>query len=128
MHRAVDRLALEGLAIGALGIGAPVWLPPRRPRALAVEIRDDAGGLNALHDELRGRLAEAIAWEPERRRFRPHITVARLRSWAPPPAFADPSPPLVFEPASLTLYRSHLEPDGARYEGLTRVDLHGTDG
>src|SRR5579864_3939725 len=62
--------------VGELEVGAPVLLPPRRPRALAVEIRDPAGRLARLHDRLLAALASASGWEPERRRFRAHVTVA----------------------------------------------------
>jgi 2'-5' RNA ligase len=119
-------LALTGGRPGPLAIGAPVWLPPRRPRALALEVHDDSGGLTALTIELAAGLGAAIGWEPERRRFRPHVTVARLRSWAPPPACAEPTPPLVFEPEAVTLYRSRLDPGGAAYDALWRVELDGT--
>jgi RNA 2',3'-cyclic 3'-phosphodiesterase len=120
---AIAALALRGASVGPLGIGAPVWLPPRRPRALALEVHDESGGLTVLHEDLRAVLGAAIAWEPERRRLRPHITVARLRSWAGPPGLAEPTPPLVFEPPSVTLYRSRLAPDGATYQALARVGL-----
>ncbi len=124
---AVIDLATGGFSAGPLAVGAPVWLPPRRPRALALEIHDEAGGLTALYEDLRLRLGSAIGWEPERRRLRAHITLARLRTWAPPPECVEPTPALVFEPESITLYRSRLEPDGAVYEGLLRVGL-GIDG
>jgi len=122
---AVIDLASAGLTAGPLAVGAPIWLPPRRPRALALEVHDESGGLGALYDDLRVKLGSAIGWEPERRRFRPHITVARLRSWAPPPACVDPTPQVVFEPDSIALYRSRLEPDGAVYQPLVRVRLGG---
>ena len=123
LQGALIDLASDGLSPGPLAVGAPVWLPPRRPRALALEIHDESGGLDALYDDLRRRLGSAIGWEPERRRFRPHITVARLATWAPPPACVEPTPPLVFEPESIVLYRSSLEADGAVHEPLVRVGL-----
>jgi hypothetical protein len=42
-------------AVEELAIGAPAWLPPRRPRVLAVEVGDPDGTLLALHDGLRRR-------------------------------------------------------------------------
>ncbi len=125
LHEGVNRLVLAGMPVGPLGVGAPVWLPPRRPRALALEIHAASGRLAALYDDLRVGLGTTIGWEPERRRFRPHITVARLSSWAPPPACTEPTPPLVFEPVSLTVYRSRLQPDGADYQALGRIRLDG---
>ena len=72
---------LSGCAtrVGELSLGAPLWLPPRRPRALAVEVHDRDGGLTRLHEGLRGALADATGWQAERRRFKAHITVARMR-------------------------------------------------
>jgi 2'-5' RNA ligase len=112
-----------GGLVGPLSIGAPVWLPPRKPRALALEIHDESGGLAALYEGLRDGLGAAIGWQPERRRLRPHVTVARLRSWAPPPACVEPTPALVFEPEAVTVYRSRLAPEGAAYDALVRVLL-----
>jgi 2'-5' RNA ligase len=106
--------------VGSLALGAPLWLPPRRPRALAVELRDDAAGaLAALRGELMRALAAVCDLEVERQRFHPHVTVARLRPREAPGERGLPvTPGLTFAPASATLYRSWLTPSGATYEGL----------
>jgi 2'-5' RNA ligase len=123
----VDEIAaaVAGAAapVGPVGLGAPVWLPRRRPRALAVGLHDETGGLGDLAGDVGRALGEAIGWEPESRRFRPHVTVARMRAGAVVPDRVDPTPPLVFEPSALTLYRSRLEPGGAVYQPLVRVGL-----
>jgi 2'-5' RNA ligase len=124
--------ALERCAAHAceLSTGAPLWLPPRRPRALAVAVDDPDGELGRLHEDLVGALAAVSGWEPERRRFRAHITVARMRgggararehhhTGAPLPA----TPRLRFAPESLCLYRSRLGQSGASYEALARCTL-----
>jgi RNA 2',3'-cyclic 3'-phosphodiesterase len=121
--------ALEECAggVGELAIGAPVWLPPRRPRALAVEVRDDAdGGLEALHEMLVPALARACGYAEERRRFRAHVTLARMREGPRGRAgerVLPPTPALSFAPASLVLYRSWLSPAGASYEALAKRTL-----
>lgn len=69
---------------GELSVGAPLWLPPRRPHALAVEIRDRSGALEGLQASLTRTLSDASDWDPERRRFRPHITLVRVREGAAP--------------------------------------------
>ena len=117
--------------VGALSLGAPLWLPPRRPRALAVEVHDRDGGLTRLHEGLRGALADATGWQAERRRFKAHITVARMRGrsagWrrfaqaGEPPLPA--TPPLSFTPAAVVLYRSWLSPAGASYQALATCEL-----
>jgi RNA 2',3'-cyclic 3'-phosphodiesterase len=117
--------------VGELAVGGPLWLPPRRPRALSLEIHDDEGELERLQRELVQEVRSAVAWEPERRRFRAHLTVARVRGreshlGAPGESIALPATPAVsFRPESLTLYRSLLEPTGARYEALAARPLGG---
>ncbi len=57
--------------------------------------------------------------EGRRRRFRPHVTVARMRpSEAPRERGLPPTPALSFTPRSVTLQRSWLTPTEAVYEGL----------
>jgi len=111
-----------------LSVSAPLWLPPRRPRALALAIHDGEAELGRLHAELVRALCQVSDWEPERRRFRAHVTVARLRPQAlgrslgaPPLPVATPR--LRFMAESLALYRSHLGPAGASYEQLASCIL-----
>ena len=109
---------------GALSIGAPLWLPPRHPRLLAVEIHDEDSELAPLQAACAAALRETIDWEPERRAFRPHVTVARLRADAAPrDRTLPPTPSIDFAAAALVLYRSWLHPDGAQYEPLARAAL-----
>lgn len=113
--------AIERTARPVPGIegGAPVWLPRRRPRALALELRDQTGVLEALRADLIGELGQAIGWQPERSGFLPHLTVARAgRGFRPSGTALEVAPALRFEPEAITLYRSHLDPEGARYEPL----------
>ncbi len=113
--------------MGELSLGAPVWLPKRTPRALAVELHDDAqGALGVLRDDLVRSLVAIDALEPEHRRFRPHVTVARLRSREAPRERALPATPaLAFVPRALVLYRSWLGPTEASYETLAESALAG---
>jgi 2'-5' RNA ligase len=124
--------ALETAAeeAGELSVGAPLWLPPRRPRALAVELHDRTGALGRLQTWLTGALSQASGWEPERRRFRPHITLVRMGEGLAPvaaapgePSLLAPTPQLRFTPESMVLYRSRPEPGGATYEALASSPL-----
>lgn len=119
---AVERCPAEHLL---LHVGAPLWLPPRRPRTLALEVGEQAGELTRLHASLCEELAAAIDWQRERRRFRAHVTVARLGrdAGAREGAALAPSPQLSFCPRELVLYRSLLAPEGASYEALTAREL-----
>jgi 2'-5' RNA ligase len=126
-----DALATCAEPVGELEIGAPVWLPPRRPRALAVEVRDDAeGSLATLHGGLLDTLAQACGFAEERqRRLLAHITVARMRDShnagrrAAGEPLLPPTPQLSFVPTSIVLYRSWLSPAGAVYEALASRTL-----
>jgi RNA 2',3'-cyclic 3'-phosphodiesterase len=118
--------------VGELSVGAPLRLPPRRPRALAVEIHDRDGELARLQRDVSDALAGASSWEPEQRRFRAHITLARMladtttvreRRSAGEPPLLPPTPQLRFTPGSIILYRSWLDPAGATYEALATCDL-----
>lgn len=133
----VEALEEGATPVGELSVGAPLWLPPRRPHALAVELHDPLGELARLHDEVRDAIATATGWDPEgmearpprsprgrRRRFRPHITLVRMREGAAPPGRElPPTPQLAFRPEQLTLYRSWLSPEGAEYEALGHATL-----
>ena len=112
-----------------LGLGAPVWLPPRRPRVLAVDLDDREGTVATLQAHVSAALAAGAGYEPERRPFRPHVTVARVTRGARVGAVRAPSPPaqLAFAGEAVTLYRSRLGSGGARYEPVVRVALGPVD-
>jgi RNA 2',3'-cyclic 3'-phosphodiesterase len=100
------------------------WLPPRRPGVFVVDLTDGEGALGQMQACVVEALVTAAGHEAETRPFRPHATVARLRRGARRPKGDVPAPPsLSFAGESLTLYRSQLHRDGARYEPLARVSL-----
>jgi RNA 2',3'-cyclic 3'-phosphodiesterase len=101
---------------------APVWLPPRRPRALAIELIDRSGALGELQRDT-VRLLCAVSGLPEPGRFRPHVTVARMRSGAMSSAQLPATPQIGLTVDELVLYRSRLDPEGARYEALASALL-----
>jgi 2'-5' RNA ligase len=107
-----------------LAVGEAAWLPPRRPRVLAVDVEDGGGAVGALQRRVSDALVAAAGYEPERRAYRPHVTVARVRGGARLRAFELDAPPRIpFRGAALTLYRSSLRRDGALYSPLARVAL-----
>ena len=133
--REMDSLAAQLTACsgpaGELSLGAPLWLPARRPRALAVELHDDRGELASLQAEVVEALKEVSGWQSgeatrgdelasgARRHFHPHITVARMgRSATRYERLLPPTPSLSFVPAELVLYRSWLSTEGASYEAV----------
>jgi 2'-5' RNA ligase len=107
-----------------LSLGPALWLPPRRPRAVVIELSDEQGALAALQASLAGRLHAGGWYEPESRPFLGHVTVARATGGGRPArvALAEP-PPMRFDTAAVTLYRSWLGSGPARYEALESVTL-----
>ena len=108
-------------AVEQLNLGAPAWLPPRRPRVLAVGVGDPSGGLQALRDALVEALSSTLDWQPARERFRPHITLARMRPGTTRARELPPTPQLTFKPTAATLFRSDLDPTGASYTPLASI-------
>jgi 2'-5' RNA ligase len=115
--------------VADLALGAPLWLPRRRPRVLAVELEDGGGALTALQARVADTLEAQAGYERESRPYRPHVTVARVPSRVrltradqelPEGPASGP-----FEGAAVTLYRSRLRRDGAVYEAAVRAELAG---
>jgi 2'-5' RNA ligase len=101
----------------------PVQRPARgRPRLFALPVLSP--GTEALQAGLRQGLVEGGFYEPQERPFWPHVTVAVA---APPGEI----PEELAEPriaVRMTLYRSELQPTGARYVPLAQVKLPGAGG
>jgi 2'-5' RNA ligase len=108
-----------------LSVEAALGLPPRRPRVLAVALRDSHGALGPIQAALSARLASLGAYRPERRPFLPHVTVARVRAGGPRISVGDlPEPPaLRLTGTTVTLYESRLGSGPARYEPRRTVRL-----
>lgn len=118
--------AVAGAPAPRLSLADPVWLPPRRPRVLAVELGDQQGRLAGLQSALSRALAAGGWYEPERRPYRAHVTLARLRrGGSARPRRLDPPAAASFTADRITLYRSRLGAGGARYEALGAVELGG---
>lgn len=112
--------------VPALRLGEPAWLPSlRRPGVLAVDVVDGEGACSRLQAAVSAALVGLGVLEPERRRFRPHVTVARVRRGARVDRRLVPDRPAVgaFAGAALTVYRSRLGAPGARYDALARAEL-----
>lgn len=123
---AVER-ASTGVAAPLLELGDPLWLSPRRPHVLTVELADPSGALASLQSAVAVELVEALGIVPERRRFLAHVTVARVKHGAVPRRGGLPQPSWpgtgAFPGEAVTLFRSHLGGGPARYEPLLRVPL-----
>ncbi len=111
--------------------GRGVFPSPRRPRVLWIGV-DGSGGLEDLQRDTGAALARC-GLAPERRPFRPHLTLARFRR---PPGRQTLSSlrRILAAPAgcggeftadTAALLRSELLPRGARYTILARARLGG---
>jgi RNA 2',3'-cyclic 3'-phosphodiesterase len=107
-----------------LSVERAVWLPPRRPRVLALELADDGGRLADMQAALSADLKAGGWYTPESRPFFAHVTVARVSRGARvrPVELAAPTVE-PFVGSRVTLFRSRLSPAGAHYEPLASADL-----
>jgi 2'-5' RNA ligase len=115
---------VAGMSAAELRLARGIWLPARRPSVLAVELSDDGGRLGAVQAAASDALAEGGWYTPEKRRFLPHVTVARVGRGARVRRAELPPVPddAAFPGTTVTLFRSRLSPAGARYEGLASVE------
>jgi RNA 2',3'-cyclic 3'-phosphodiesterase len=112
----------------------PVQRPPRG-RARLFALPAISPGAEILQAGLQENLVSARLYEPEKRPFWPHVTLARVRpegrgSRRPRVVERAPGslPARLSEPflgVRMTLYRSVLQPQGARYTPLAQVELPG---
>jgi RNA 2',3'-cyclic 3'-phosphodiesterase len=116
----------------------PVPVPRGRPRLYAADAPSE--GADRLAAELSRELEAAGLYEPERRPFWSHVTIARVRSERSPagggrrrrgrPMRTSASPPPLpqrlsepFGAVRVTVYRSILRAQGATYASLASTDL-----
>ncbi len=116
--------AVEALRGAAAGTGE-IRLTPRRyreTRSVGMLVLDDEDGLaGELASRLHERLEELGLYERERRRWLPHLTVARFRER--PRLRPEPPPQRTFVPSDAAAYLSRLRPGGAEYRVLASVAL-----
>ena len=131
IEAAVRRVAEDRPAF-ALDLGGPGVFPNRNaPRVLWVGVDGELAPLESLHRGIEDALAE-LGFERDKRRFGPHLTVARLRDGASQADRRSAAQSLFsvrlrtglpIEVQSISLMRSILSPDGAVYERLAAMPL-----
>ncbi len=139
-HREVEEVEAIAAVVRRAGAPAPLLkledpipLPRGRRRAALFALPAPSPAASDLREGLVGRLVAADLHEPEERDFWPHVTVARVRaegrgSRRPAAVARRPGdlPDGLKEPflgVRMTLYRSELQPGGARYAPLAQVEL-----
>jgi 2'-5' RNA ligase len=127
---AVARGVVEGLPDmgGEAMVERFLLLPsPSRARVVTLELADEQGVLAALFETVMGRLEAGGVMRRERRPFRPHLTIARLRT----PCAVRPryeSERARFAVQSVCLYQSELRREGAVYTVVGRRTFELGDG
>jgi RNA 2',3'-cyclic 3'-phosphodiesterase len=120
--------AVAGVEPFELTVDEPGAFPPHgQPRVLWLGILDDSGRLAFMHRALETACA-AAGFGRESRAFKPHLTLARLRSPQGARELAAAHRDAPFEPQSfgvseLVVMRSELGPGGSRYTPLSRHPL-----
>lgn len=143
----VDRVAEAATA--GLGSAAPevrllpdpVGVPRGRSRPGLFAIEAESPGAVELQAEVESKLVAARLYEPEKRDFWPHLTVARVRAERRAKASGGrrrrgkpmrvetppgPLPDALLQPffcVRVALYRSLLRPSGAEYVSMATVEL-----
>jgi 2'-5' RNA ligase len=132
--RLTEIVEASGGTAPRIGLGNPVPRPERgQPRLFALPA--ESPGVIELQAELEGKLVAARLYEPEKRPFWPHVTVARVRraergsrrpaSVSEPPGRLPEDLLRPFDGVRVRLYRSQLQPQGAQYTPLAQVELPG---
>ena len=132
----VKKIARAALATDAFApavelVAEPLGVPRKRPRLIALDARSEE--TVALQKGVEQNLVAEGYYEPEKRPFWPHLTVARVRPEAPgsrkPAQIRNQVHPLpehmfrFFRPTRLVLFKSHLRRTGAEYESLAELEL-----
>ncbi len=114
--------ATQGVSPLSLTLGRLTLFPTdRNPRVIALHLRGEIGGVQRVQETLSDGLTEA-GFRLDQRPFRPHVTLARIKSMRGLAGLRDvvaahqSADVGNFVAGCLTLYRSHLLPDGAEYE------------
>ena len=104
-------------------LGGFLFLPtPRRTRVVALQIHDTHALIEQLFERVMSALELAGIMKRERRLFRPHVTLARLRT----PGLVQPTSDCgrtPFRVESLCLFESELRRDGAVHTVLVKKNL-----
>jgi 2'-5' RNA ligase len=86
-------------------------------------LEDQEGRATRIAEDAHRRLESLGVYEPERRKWLPHLTVVRFRERPRlEPSIPDLGPVTMSDAA---VYMSRLRPDGAQYEVLESVPLGG---
>ena len=124
--------SVGGAPAPALSLSGLGTFPNRNnPRVIWAGVSGDMEALANLQQRVET-LAVGLGWAPERRPFRPHLTIGRVRDRIPTPvqrrlvaAISNCAVPRLasWRPDAVRLYKSELTPRGAIYTNLGEVEI-----
>ena len=107
--------------------GTGVFPSPRQARVLWLGVKDEKGSLQKLNEVLE-KECEKRGFAREKRSFKAHLTIARLKERAIDLAqahLAERFEPVEFEVSELVVFESELRPTGSVYSVVSRHELKG---
>jgi len=114
--------ALAGSVHFPVTLGAPRAFPSaRQPRVIVIELEPEAD-LAALAARVEAGVV-AAGLPAEKRRFRAHLTLGRVRSRRLPVLDAKCNTDCALDVHEVVLFRSDLDRDGSRYTPLAQIPL-----
>ena len=124
-ERVVKEFSTFQIVVGETG----VFPRPSRPQVLWIGVNDPSGQLAALQERFENECA-AEGFPKENRPYRPHLTIARLRTPEGARRLADTHLHMEFEASEIELkelvvFRSELSPKGSKYTVISTADLRG---
>lgn len=122
---AMPRLAGAHAAVAAQVAGCLLWPSAKAPRVLVLRLQSQ-GGLERLAARIE-ELVVGLGLARESRRFRAHVTLARIAHGCAPVQPLLESPAIALTIDAVALVRSTLRPEGALHEVLRRwpLAIHG---
>jgi 2'-5' RNA ligase len=129
--RAVEEAAREQPAFELTIAGTGCFPSARRPRVVWIGISQGVQEVCALHDALEGPLMDLGCYRREERRFKPHVTLGRIRSEKPMERLTAALAKNQDFQAGTTVMReihimsSELSPRGPTYTVMSRARLAG---
>jgi 2'-5' RNA ligase len=124
IKKQLERIVVEPFEIEITGVGA--FPNKRRPRVIWVGVREGGERVRNLKHEIDSLLKE-IGYQPEKRKYTPHATIARVRHVRDSRGIADNIEDLVDETvgpmtvSGFTMKKSTLTSKGPIYDTIWRI-------
>lgn len=128
LHEAMEQVSKRHCSFGLHLLGGGSFGAPQSPRVLWVNVQGDTQALHALQVDVQNAL-KALGHVPEKRAFRPHLTLARSKSPQGDPSFLKCEKDLqacdlgTLNVTSFVLFQSELKPEGALHVALEVFSL-----